>query len=176
MPHIHTKPGQHDSTVSGFIVRTDLNQPKLLLHKHKKLGRYIQFGGHVELHETPWQALVHELREESGYDISQLSLLQPSRRITALTQVKLHPVAVYHNTHNFDEKHFHTDLGYAFIAKGEPKKKIAEDESNEIILVTRNELVSLPAEQTFESVREAGLFIFDVCLSEWVMADLDSFA
>ncbi len=153
MPHIHTKPGQHDTTVSGFIVRTDLKEPKLLLHKHKKLGRYIQFGGHVELHETPWQALIHELREESGYAVSQLSLLQPNQRISSLTGVKLHPVAVYHLTHKFDEKHFHTDLGYAFVAKGEPEAAIADNESNEVIMVTRNELVNLPADLTFESVR-----------------------
>lgn len=176
MPHIHTKPGQHDNTVSGFIMRTDLEEPKLLLHKHKKLGRYIQFGGHVELHETPWQALVHELREESGYEVSQLSLLQPKGRIKSLSNVALHPVAVYHLTHSFDDDHFHTDLGYAFVAKGEPKSDIADDESNEILMVTRLELANLPVAQTFESVREAGLFIFDVCLNEWVTADIDNFA
>lgn len=176
MPHIHNEPGQHDHTVSGFIVRTDLGEPKLLLHKHKKLGRYIQFGGHIELHETPWQALVHELQEESGYGMLQLSLLQPKRRITSLTGAKLHPVAVYHNTHSFSETHFHTDLGYAFVVDGEPDSAIAENESGDILLISRQELAALPAEQTFESVREAGLFIFDVCIAEWEVADTNNFA
>ncbi|MGI9027699.1 MAG: NUDIX domain-containing protein [Candidatus Saccharimonadales bacterium] len=176
MPHLHTEPGQHDHTISGFIVRTDLPEPKLILHKHKKLGRYIQFGGHIELHETPWQAITHELREESGYTMPQLSLLQPKQRITSLTGVKLHPVAIYHNTHNFDEVHFHTDLGYAFITDEEPIMAVEGNESNDMLLVSRHELVALPADQTFESVREAGLFIFDVCLSEWEVANLANFA
>lgn len=176
MPHIHTKPGQHDHTVSGFIVRTDLDEPRLLLHKHKRLGKYIQFGGHIELDETPWQALTHELKEESGYDISQLSLLQPKSRLKSVTNAKLHPVAVYHNTHNFDDDHYHTDLGYAFVAHGEPAGAIADNESNDILMVSRSELINLPAKQTFESVREAGLFIFDTCLDEWEVTELDNFA
>ena len=65
MPHIHTKPGQHDHTVSAFIVRLDGKQPRILLHRHKKSGVYMQFGGHIELHENPWQAISHELLEES---------------------------------------------------------------------------------------------------------------
>jgi len=63
MAHIHTQPGQHDHTASAYIVRTDFDEPKIMLHLHRKIGKYLQFGGHVELHETPWQAVVHELRE-----------------------------------------------------------------------------------------------------------------
>ena len=66
MAHIHTQPGQHDHTASAYIIRTDLDTPRIMLHLHRKIGKYLQFGGHVELNETPWQAVVHELREESG--------------------------------------------------------------------------------------------------------------
>jgi hypothetical protein len=49
MAHIHTEPGQHDFTASAFIIRLDRlderGQPKLLLHKHKKLHKLLQFGG-----------------------------------------------------------------------------------------------------------------------------------
>ncbi len=33
----------------------------------------MQVGGHIELDETPWQAVEHELREESGYTLAELS-------------------------------------------------------------------------------------------------------
>ena len=36
MPHINTKPGQHDFTASAFIVRLDRSEPQVLLHLHKK--------------------------------------------------------------------------------------------------------------------------------------------
>lgn len=53
MPHIHTEPGQHDHTASAYIVRLDEAEPALILHRHKILGQYLQFGGHVELDENP---------------------------------------------------------------------------------------------------------------------------
>lgn len=70
MPHIHTEPGQHDLTVSAYIVRMDLPEPAIILHKHRKLNKWLQFGGHVEPHENPWQAVQREIREESGYELS----------------------------------------------------------------------------------------------------------
>src|SRR3712207_4516473 len=103
MPHIHTQPGEHDFTASGFIIRTDLEEPKIILHMHKKLGVYLQFGGHVETREDPWQAVTHELREESGYDMDQLKVLQPRDSIKRLSGIKLHPTPFYLNTHNFNE-------------------------------------------------------------------------
>ena len=45
MAHIHTEPGQHDFTASAFIIRTDTPEPKLLLHRHKLVGKYLQIGG-----------------------------------------------------------------------------------------------------------------------------------
>lgn len=176
MPHIHTEPGQHDHTVSAYIIRTDFDEPKLALHLHKKLGTFIQFGGHIELDETPWQAISHEIAEESGYEMSQLQLLQPRDRLKALSGAQLHPVAACHNTHDFDETHRHTDSSYAFVATGEPRLQVGEHESNEIILLTRQELMDFPANQTFESVREIGAFIFETCLPNWEKVDPATFA
>ena len=61
MPHIQTGPGQHDTTSRALIVRLDTPSPQILLHIHKKYGRLMQLGGHVELTETPWQAVLTDL-------------------------------------------------------------------------------------------------------------------
>lgn len=167
MPHLHTKPGEHDHTASAFIVRLDRGEPKLLLHMHKKLAKFLQFGGHIETHETPWEAVVHEIREEAGYDIDQLKVLQPKQRLRNSSGAKLHPIPVYHNTHPFNETHFHTDVAYVMVAREAPRLHIAQGESEEIIEVTRDELAQIPADKIFESVRNPGFFIFDVCLREW---------
>lgn len=171
MPHIHTKPGEHDHTASGYIIRLDGDEPRILMHNHKKLHKYIQFGGHIETHETPWQAVCHELSEESGYEMSQLQILQPKQRIHDLVSAKLHPMPIYQNTHNFNETHFHTDIAYAFVTSEEPAHGIARDESDDIKLLTRRQLVDLPADQTFESVRIPALFVFDVCIPDWERVD-----
>lgn len=171
MAHIHTDHGQHDHTASGFIIRTDFDEPKLMMHMHKKLGVYLQFGGHVELDENPWQAVCHELLEESGYEVDQLEILQPKDRIKKLggDSVALHPVSVCHNTHAFDERreHFHTDSAYAFVTSEEPKNATGEGESDLIRYVTRDELAKMGGGETYENIVTVGLFIFDTCLPKW---------
>lgn len=165
MSHIHTGSGQHDLTVSGYIIRTDFDEPKLLLHLHKKLHKWMQFGGHVELHENPWQALTHELLEETGYDMDQLQILQPHNRIRKLVNSKQHPVPFNLFTHPFpEEDHFHTDMGFVFVTDQEPRHAVGEDESTDIKLYTLAEIRNLV---TFEDINEVGRYIFEVCLPKW---------
>jgi ADP-ribose pyrophosphatase YjhB (NUDIX family) len=171
MPHIHTNPGEHDHTASAFIVRTDFDEPKVMLHMHKKLGRYLQFGGHIETTETPWEAIVHEILEESGYEMSQLTLLQPKDRIGSLGTGKTHPIPIYHHTHQFSEAHFHTDVSYPFVTDQEPRRVVGADESGEVRLFTRAEISEFADDDTFESVRRAALYVLDVCLNQWERVD-----
>lgn len=176
MPHIHTKPGDHDHTASAYVYRLDGDEPRLILHFHRKLHKYMQYGGHIELNETPWQAIVHELREESGYEMSQLKILQPKQRMNPLKNRKLHPYPLYQLTHDIDTgdivgPHFHTDIAYAFITKEEPHLAISEAESSKLKLLTRDELAKMNMNETTESVRAAGLFGFDVCLKQWEAVD-----
>lgn len=168
MPHIHTDPGQHDHTVSIYLFRTDLGEPKVLLHLHRKAGIYAQFGGHIELDETPWQAATHELEEEAGYKLSEVQLLQPHERMTNVGSAVVHPQPVVHVTMNnyYDQTHFHTDVAYAMIASQPPAEKPAENESAELKLFTRDEIATL--EKTDEITRSIALYIFDNCLKKWI--------
>lgn len=170
MSHIHTQPGQYDHTASAYLFRTDFNEPRIMLHLHKKLGKYMQFGGHIELDETPWEAVVHELREESGYDIDQISLLQPTVRIHSLSGAVIHPLPAAHSSHPFGKPgsgHFHTDVAYAAVADAPPRHAPHEEESPELRLFSREELVGLPDDQIIANVREVALHIFDNCLDNW---------
>ncbi len=168
MPHIHTKKGDHDLTVSAVIVRLDSSEPKVILHKHKKLGVYLQFGGHVETNENPWQAIVHELKEESGYDINQLKILQPKVRLDELTNSKIHPQPIAINTHPFDSEmnHFHSDITYAFTAEQPPKDKPDVNESQDIRLFSLKELRNLKSQEIFDDVRTIHSFILEN-LTNW---------
>lgn len=167
MSHIHTEPGQHDHTASGYIVRIDTPQPAVLLHMHKKLGKYMQFGGHVELNETPWQAVRHELKEESGYDFEQLVLLQPPIRLKNLNGADLHPYPVAYLTHVFNDIHNHTDIDFAFVTNQPPKDAPGEDESQDLKLFTRQDLLDTPDAEIMRNVREICLFILDEILDTW---------
>ena len=58
----HFDPGH--VTASCFIV--DRDGDALLLHRHRRLGRWLQMGGHVEGEESPVAAALREGAEESG--------------------------------------------------------------------------------------------------------------
>jgi 8-oxo-dGTP pyrophosphatase MutT (NUDIX family) len=42
----------------------------VLLLKHKRLGLWLQPGGHIDPGETPWQAALREAVEETGLDLA----------------------------------------------------------------------------------------------------------
>lgn len=184
MSHIHTNPGEHDHTVSAYIIRndSDLNEPKIMLHKHKKLGVYLQFGGHIELNENPWEAIAHELTEESGYNINQMKIMQPKLRIKRLDKAVLHPIPVAHNTHRFDPegKHIHSDTGYLFITDESPAGTIDEGESEDIQLFTKDEIIALGKNHDiFDNVMQISLFCLELASgsdSSWELVDASSFS
>jgi 8-oxo-dGTP diphosphatase len=140
MPHIHTESGQHDITTSAWIFREDEDELRALVHMHRKHGKLMQIGGHIELDETPWQTLAHELPEESGFVLEDLDVLQPHSNIATIPGATVHPVPAIMNTHLVNPTHYHSDLGYAFIAKHEPSGLPAEGESQDLRWMTINEL------------------------------------
>ncbi|MDE2143958.1 MAG: NUDIX domain-containing protein, partial [Elusimicrobia bacterium] len=50
--------------VSAYAVR----EGKVLLIKHKKLGLWLAPGGHIDEGETPDEAALRELKEETGLE------------------------------------------------------------------------------------------------------------
>jgi 8-oxo-dGTP pyrophosphatase MutT (NUDIX family) len=71
MAHIHER---IDFTVAVFVVQED----RVLLVHHRRLGRWLPLGGHVELDEEPEQAALREGREESGLDLELLGERPPT--------------------------------------------------------------------------------------------------
>ncbi|HEV7920211.1 MAG TPA: NUDIX domain-containing protein [Thermoanaerobaculia bacterium] len=63
----HFDPGH--VTASCYVVDGDA---RLLLHRHRRLGRWLQMGGHLEGDELPSRAALREAEEESGLNSLQL--------------------------------------------------------------------------------------------------------
>ena len=55
---------------SAYII--DPSTLKILLVKHKKYGRWVQPGGHIEHNEFPEEAAIRETFEETGLKIKLL--------------------------------------------------------------------------------------------------------
>lgn len=167
MPHIHTGPGQIDHTVTMYLFDVRGSEPTCLVHKHKKFGKLMPIGGHVEVDETAWGAVAHELIEEAGYELSDVDVLQPTRRLTVFPGAILHPQPVCLNTHDITPDHFHSDTAYAMVVRGEPTHALAPGESDDIRWLTRKQVEVLSDEETFRNSKQVYLYVFDELLDSW---------
>jgi 8-oxo-dGTP pyrophosphatase MutT (NUDIX family) len=178
MPHIHTKPEEHDLTVSAFIVRVDENQtPRILLHHHKKLNKLLQIGGHIETNENPWQAMIHEIREETGYDIQQLKVLEsaPNLQQDPNSNATFLPIPIAVNSHRFGGlDHFHDDLSFAFLTSELPNGEPDEDESQEFRWVDLTELDSLTVDDIVKNSQEISRYVLEN-FTTWRAEDVNRF-
>jgi 8-oxo-dGTP pyrophosphatase MutT (NUDIX family) len=64
-------------TGSAWILSHDRSQ--FLLTHHKKLGRWLQLGGHADGNPDPADVALREAREESGMKDFELAVLGPER-------------------------------------------------------------------------------------------------
>lgn len=169
MPHIHTEPGQVDVIVNAYIFRRTSEGAKVLLHRHLKLDILLPCGGHIELNETPWGAIAHELAEEMGYTLAELDVLQPKLRVRKMEGAVIHPQPVLMNTHRVPTpvEHYHTEVGYLFVAHEEPQRTPDEGESQDLTWFTRDEILDLPKEAIWEQVRQTLITLFDEFLDKW---------
>lgn len=178
MPHIHTQDGQHDATVSLYIIRYDADEPLAMLIMHKKLNSLMMPGGHIELDETPWASAAHEIEEETGYTLKDLNIMQPKARLKSLPGVTVHPVPFLSQTHRVVGEHFHSDLGYVLIAGSVPSSGPGEDESTDIRWLSAAEVESLPEDLIMPNIRKVYAYIFNDLLSneQWEKVPATSFS
>jgi len=131
MAHIHEK---IDFTASVFIVRDG----KVLLHKHKRLGIWLQPGGHIELDEDPVQAVLREAKEETGLEI-ELVGEQPQQFETIYnTRVLMTPR--FMNRHFFDADHTHEHVDLVYFARAKAGEPVAEEDAAPVRWMSKEEL------------------------------------
>ncbi len=114
MGHIHGN-SEYDYTVRGVIV----HEGKVLLLFHHKLDFWLPPGGHVELDETPIEAVYREIKEETGLTKEHLELVLPFKDNLALERdeqfSEAHPMPFDIDVHTINEGgHQHIDLAYIF--------------------------------------------------------------
>ncbi len=92
---------EHDAVhVTGSAIVTGPRGVVLL--RHKRLGLWLQPGGHIDPGETPWDASVREAAEETGLDV-RLAGPFDADGVPALVHVDVHPGG---------RGHTHLDLRY----------------------------------------------------------------
>jgi len=104
-------------TGSGFVI----GPRGVVLLKHKRLGFWLQPGGHIDPGETPWEAAQRECREETGLDVTFVGPFDESGI----------PELVHVDVHAGGRGHTHLDMRYLFDA-GDADPDPPEGESQEI--------------------------------------------
>lgn len=94
-------------TASAWIVSAD--HGNLLLTRHRKLGRWLQLGGHVDGATAVDEAALREAREESGMERFELALC--GGRVVPL-DLDIHAIPARDN----EPRHLHYDVRFLLIA------------------------------------------------------------
>ncbi len=86
----------HHVTASAFVV----SSRGVILHRHKRLGIWVQPGGHIDYDESAPEAALRETYEETGLDVGHLD-----------------PPLLFHvDVHPGPRGHTHYDLRYVLLA------------------------------------------------------------
>lgn len=119
---------------SAFII--DPYTKKILLIKHKKNRRWTQPGGHIEGNETPEEAALREVYEETGLRVRLLGERFPRE------DDFIRPLGIQKNRKTMmdGEMHMHIDIIYAAVPNDDSDVKLNAEESDDIRWFSREEL------------------------------------
>lgn len=105
-------------TGSGIVV----GPRGVLLHRHRRLGLWLQPGGHLEPGENPWDAAARETTEETGLTV----------RFAAPGAAGAPPALAHVDVHDGGRGHTHLDLRYLFEVEGDDTPRPPEGESPDV--------------------------------------------
>jgi 8-oxo-dGTP pyrophosphatase MutT (NUDIX family) len=103
---------------TGSLFVLSASDGTVLLHHHRRLGRWLQMGGHDEGESDPAATALREGREESG--LPDLVLLSP-----AILDLDVHPIPGGKG----EPAHAHFDVRYAGLTRSASAARADEAES-----------------------------------------------
>ena len=125
-------------TASALVVSADGS--KALLNHHRKLDRWLHFGGHCDGDENVLQVAQREALEESGIEGLIVASARPF-------ELDVHPIPAHGN----EPEHFHCDVNFVLIAP-EGAVETISPESVELRWFTPKEMLALPLGASMQRV------------------------
>jgi 8-oxo-dGTP pyrophosphatase MutT (NUDIX family) len=125
--------------VTGSAIVLD-ERGRVLLHRHKRLGIWLQPGGHLDPGEHPSQAARRETLEETG---------------VAADHPEDGPCLLHVDVHEGPRGHVHLDLRYLLHGDGGSPLRPAPGESPDVAWVARDEVPRLADTSLAAAVRAA---------------------
>lgn len=120
-------------TGSALVVNADLT--KTCLIKHKKLGMWLQPGGHCDGDPEVDQTALRETEEETG--------LKELRLIPRIFDVDVHDIPEREKGGLVEPAHYHHDIRYLVVANEEEQATIQEEEIDGLQWMSFEEAVKI---------------------------------
>ena len=121
--------------VTGSAWLLNQTEDKVLLTHHKKLGRWLQLGGHADNNPDINAVALREAQEESG--LQQIQCLTEH-----VFSVDIHLIPEHIGKFQVTPKHYHYDITYIFKAM-DNSQYVVSDESNDLAWFSFAELQNL---------------------------------
>ncbi|HTO53370.1 MAG TPA: NUDIX hydrolase [Myxococcota bacterium] len=137
-------------TGSAWILSPDRSQ--FLLTHHKKLGLWLQLGGHADGDPDPRAVALREAREESGMERFEWAVLGPER-MPFDVDVHLIPATAS------EPAHLHHDLRYLLVAAPGQELSVSSES---------HDLRWFPVARAFEVLEDESLLRMARKAAEWL--------
>ena len=129
-------------TASCWILAHD--RSRCLLTHHRKLGRWLQLGGHVDGEHDALAAALREAREESG--LREFALIEPAPRVAGVSlplDVDVHTIPA----RGGEPEHEHHDLRFLLVA-APGQALVRSDESTDLAWFAPEQLAGLGGDES----------------------------
>jgi 8-oxo-dGTP pyrophosphatase MutT (NUDIX family) len=131
-------------TASAWVLSPD--RRRVLLAHHRKLGKWLQLGGHADGQTDPIDAALREAAEESG--LVHLRVARIEGRLLPL-DVDVHEIPPRYDAAGMlvEDAHFHYDVRFLLLTEVETPPQ-ASDESHAVRWFTPGELLEVTTEES----------------------------
>lgn len=127
----------HDGHITGAILITNPNHTKILLMKHKKLWKWLQFWGHSDGSANILETALREFREESGISKVPIVYKYDAWEILSIFDLDIHEVPP--DTKRNWPRHKHYDIRFLGIINDNTFFTKQEEEVDDIAWFTLSE-------------------------------------
>lgn len=125
--------------ITGSALICDTNS-RVLLHYHKKLNRWLQFGGHVDYEMDIADVALREAREETGLPDLKHQINYFSKQKPRPIDFDIHTIPASKNC----PEHLHLDLRYMLITNKPDELNPPEGESNDFLWADYRDILTPP--------------------------------
>ena len=127
--------------VTGSALVIDPQTSRVLLHRHKKLGIWLQFGGHADFETDITQVAMREAQEESG--LTDLRLVSLYNDVSIPVDVEVQKIGQKGNK----PAHLHYDMRYLLATDSPDQISAAEGESQDFWWLSIEEAQTMPLDK-----------------------------